>query len=87
MARAFTSRATWNGQPLPMGLEPYGLGYRFAKRKVGRVPEPLKITAHHPRLFRALAHMELGQEAARLVRAPLKTLAQIKVAMLIGCPF
>jgi hypothetical protein len=63
------------------------LGYLFAKRKVGAVPEPLKITAHHPRLFRAVAHMELGQEAAKQVPAPLKTLASIKVAMLIGCPF
>jgi len=68
-----------------------GLFVRFAywltRRKLGRVVAPVKITAHHPRLLRAMAAMEMGQEAARSVDAPLKMLAQIKVAMLIGCPF
>jgi hypothetical protein len=68
-----------------------GLFVRFAywltRRKLGRVVTPVKITAHHPRLLRAMAAMEMGQEAARSVEAPLKMLAQIKVALLIGCPF
>jgi hypothetical protein len=34
-----------------------------------------------------MAAMEMGQEAARSVEASLKMLAQIKVAMLVGCPF
>jgi len=69
------------------------LVYRLIRRKmralvgVGRVPQPLKILAHHPRLMRALGHMEMGQEAARSVPAALKSLASIKAAMLIGCPF
>jgi hypothetical protein len=71
--------------------EKAGLFIRFAywmtKRKIGRVIEPIRITAHHPRLLRAMAWMEMGQEAARSVPAPLKMLAQVKVAMLIGCPF
>lgn len=48
---------------------------------------PIQITAHHPRLLRAVAHMELGQLAAKSVDARLKMLAQIKVALIIGCPF
>jgi len=63
------------------------LAYFMTKRKVGRVVTPIKIVAHHPRLLRALAHMELGQEAAHTVSPQLKTLAQVKVAMLVGCPF
>lgn len=31
--------------------------------------------------------MEMGQEAARKVDASLKMLAQVKTAMLVGCPF
>jgi len=63
------------------------LAYWMTKRKVGRVIAPIKIVAHHPRLLRALAHMELGQEAATTVPSKLKLLAQVKVAILIGCPF
>jgi hypothetical protein len=29
----------------------------------------------------------MGQEAARSVEAPLKMLAEVKVATVIGCPF
>ena len=64
-----------------------GLAYRMIKRRIGRVIEPLKIAAHHPRLFRAVLEMERGQAQARTVNAALKALVQIKVAMLVGCPF
>ena len=63
------------------------VAYWFTKRKVGRVIEPVKITAHHPRLLRAMAAMEMGQEAARSVDGALKALVQIQVARMIGCPF
>ncbi len=63
------------------------LVYFMTKRKIGRVVTPVKITAHHPRLLRAYGHMEMGQEAASTVSLQLKTLAQVKVAMQIGCPF
>ena len=52
-----------------------------------RLVEPVKITAHHPRLLRAYGEMERGQAAAKTVPASLKTLASIKTAMLVGCPF
>ena len=63
------------------------LAYFMTRRRLGRVIMPIRITAHHPRLLRAMAHMEMGQEAARTIDPQLKTLAQVKVAMLIGCPF
>ncbi|MCL4197510.1 MAG: hypothetical protein KJZ69_08450 [Phycisphaerales bacterium] len=59
----------------------------MTRRRLGRVIMPIQITAHHPRLLRAVAHMELGQLAAKSVDARLKMLAQIKVALIIGCPF
>jgi hypothetical protein len=49
--------------------------------------EPMKVLAHHPRLFRATGHMESGQSAARSVPVVLKTLASMKVARMVGCPF
>jgi 4-carboxymuconolactone decarboxylase len=81
------------------GVEPHEGGwftrlvYWLVRRKVGkltgqaRLIEPIKIAAHHPRLLRALGQMEGGQEAARSVPAALKSLASIKAATLVGCPF
>jgi hypothetical protein len=63
------------------------IAYWMTKRKLGKVILPIKITAHHPRLLRAMGGMEMGQEAARTVDANLKILASIKVASLVGCPF
>ncbi|RJP38131.1 MAG: hypothetical protein C4547_04900 [Phycisphaerales bacterium] len=63
------------------------LAYFMTRRRLGRLITPIAITAHHPRLLRAQAHMELGQEAARTVPAQLKALVQVKVAMMVGCPF
>jgi hypothetical protein len=67
--------------------------YRLVRRKMGKLTgreslvEPIKITAHHPRLLWAMGQMEMGQEAARSVSNPLKDLASLKVATLVGCPF
>lgn len=81
------------------GLEPDEAGiytrlvYWFVRRGVGkttglsRLIEPVKITAHHSRLLKAYGQMEMGQGAAACVPAPLKALAGIKAATLIGCPF
>ena len=63
------------------------IAFWFSKRKVGMVPDSVRITAHHSRLLRAMGSMEMGQEAAKFVEFRLKILAQIKVAMLVGCPF
>jgi hypothetical protein len=81
------------------GLEPHQAGwlarllYGMVKRKVGKITgrsllvEPVKITAHHGRLLWAYGQMEMGQEAARTVPAPLKSLASLMAASRIGCPF
>lgn len=61
--------------------------YWITRRKFGRVLMPVQVTAHHTRLLRAMAAMEMGQAAARSVDNKLKALASIKAATLIGCPF
>ncbi|HEV3004862.1 MAG TPA: hypothetical protein VGX78_10395, partial [Pirellulales bacterium] len=59
------------------GIEPAEAGwftrlvYWFVRRKFGkltgtsRLIEPVKVTAHHPRLMRAVGQMEGGLAAAR----------------------
>ena len=81
------------------GIEPHQAGlftrlvFWLTRRKIGqlagrpRLVEPVKITAHHPRLLRGYGQMEMAQEAATTVPAHLKALADIKTALLIGCPF
>ena len=61
--------------------------YGAVRRKIGHVPEPMRITAHQPRLLAALGGMEMAQEAMRTVDPVVKALVSIKAAMLIGCPF
>ena len=81
------------------GVEPHEAGwstrlvYWFVKRSLykitgqARVPEPVKIMAHHPKLLRAVGQMESGQVAATSVPAGLKALAGTRAATLVGCPF
>jgi 4-carboxymuconolactone decarboxylase len=81
------------------GVEPHEAGwftrlvYWFVKREVNKLTgrpqllEPIKVAAHHPRLLRALGQMEGGQAAAKSVPASLKSLASLKTATLVGCPF
>lgn len=63
------------------------LFYAMVRRQFHRVMLPVKVTAHHPRLLRAMGAMEQGQAAANAVEPGLKALASIKTAMMIGCPF
>jgi len=81
------------------GVEPAEAGwltrliYWFVRRGIRKVTgrsrliEPVKIAAHHPRLLRAIGNMDGGVEAAHSVPTPLKRLAGLHAAMLVGCPF
>jgi hypothetical protein len=61
--------------------------YWFARRRLGRVPTPLCIQALHPKVFGGYVRMEIGQDKARRVPFVPKALAQILIAMRVGCPF
>ena len=69
------------------GVEPAEAGlltrflYWMTKRRLGRVILPLRITAHQPRLLRAIGEMEMGQRALETVEPKLKALASIKTAL------
>jgi hypothetical protein len=63
------------------------LAYWVARRRLRRLPEPLTVMAHQPKILAAVAGYETMLERARLVDARLKTLAGLKAAALIGCHF
>jgi hypothetical protein len=63
------------------------LAYRYAKKRLGRVPTPMAVMANHPWIFRGYGAYEFATEKSRLVEPKLKTLASIKAATLVGCPF
>lgn len=68
-----------------------GLLARFvfwaSRRRTGRVLRPLRILALHPRLLAGYGPMELAQQAAKALPKSLVGLAQVRVAMRVGCPF
>ncbi len=63
------------------------LAYWFSRRRLGKVAEPLQVTAHHPTLLRGYGAFELALERSSRVDDRLKDLAGLKAATLIGCPF
>ncbi len=61
--------------------------FSFVKRKLGRVPQPMRITALNPTILRGYAFMESAQQSASTVPQHPKVLAQLRVATRVGCPF
>lgn len=69
------------------GLGLTGLIFAAVRRRLGRVPEPVRILARRPPMLRGHVFMEASQEGAGLVPPSIKKLAQVRVATRIGCPF
>ena len=61
--------------------------YRMARRMFGQVPEPLTVNAHNPAVFRATVGYEYFLSKAKRVDERLKSLAALKAAAMVGCPF
>jgi hypothetical protein len=62
--------------------------FGFARRTFhGRLPEPLRVTAHHPRILLGWSAMEQGLAWSRRVDPVIKDLASMKAAMMVGCPW
>jgi AhpD family alkylhydroperoxidase len=63
------------------------IAFRLARRRLGRVPEPFRVMAHHPTLLKGTAGIELAIERSHRVDERLKELAMVKAASLVGCEF
>ena len=60
---------------------------RFAKRALGRIPLGTRVRAFDPKYLWRAVLMDLYAAAPGAVSAHLKELAQLKVALMVGCPF
>jgi len=60
--------------------------FRGIRKRVGHLSDTWPIAAHQPGLLLGWALHELSYERARAVDRRLRTLVQLKVAVLIGCP-
>ena len=61
--------------------------FKGAKRKLGMVPDPMRVYAHSLWSLGAICGFELAFTRATRVPETLKTLASIKVSSLVGCVF
>jgi hypothetical protein len=60
---------------------------RYSKRRVGRELEPSAVLAHHTAILGAYGLFELASGRAKSVPDRIKSLAELKAAMMVGCPF
>ncbi len=61
--------------------------FKAAERRLGAVPEPLRLMAHSSGVMWASGLFELATGRARAVDPTLKDLASLKVASMVGCVF
>ena len=61
--------------------------YAYSKRKYGKVVAPLKAYAHHDSVLWGTGQMEVALQRADTVPQELKVLADLRIAMRVGCPF
>ena len=61
--------------------------FRRVKRRYGHVPLTTRIWAHDPKLLEVSVKMNRYTAALGVVSPKLKELAQLKVAVMVGCPF
>jgi alkylhydroperoxidase family enzyme len=61
--------------------------YRYSRKLLGSVPEPMRILAHHPTVLAGCNGIELATMKADRVPQGLKHLASTKAAALTGCEY
>jgi hypothetical protein len=64
-----------------------GIVYSLTQRRLGKIIMPIQVTAHHPKILWGYCQMEQSQMGSKLIDHKLKTLAELRVATLVGCPF
>jgi hypothetical protein len=63
------------------------LVYRALRQRMGLIPKSKTLAAHHSPTLLASSWMDAVCAPARTIPIVLKELAQLKVAMIAGCPF
>jgi hypothetical protein len=63
------------------------LAFRYSRKSLGKVAEPIAVAAHHGWILTGYGAYEFALERATRVAAKLKVLAELKTGALVGCPF
>lgn len=63
------------------------VAYSMARRRLGRVPEPFAVAAHHTKVFGAMSSFEMALEKSQRVPVRYKALGELRAAMVVGCEF
>src|SRR5918996_226960 len=63
------------------------VAYGVARRRLGRVPEPFAVAAHHNKVFGAMSGFEMALERSKRVPVRYKALGELRAAMVVGCEF
>lgn len=58
-----------------------------AEKRMGKVPEPFAVTAHHRKLMVGYGALEFQVERSHAVEEKLKVLAEMKAGLMAGCEF
>ena len=61
--------------------------YFVTRRKLGRVPASVRVLNKSGALLAGMGAFEVGLERSTRVPARTKSLAELRVALQIGCPF
>ena len=61
--------------------------FYFVKRRLGHIPLGVRIRAFVPKYLRKAAALDIYSASQGLVSMRLKELAQLKSALMVGCPF
>jgi hypothetical protein len=57
------------------------------KRKLGRIPPGTRVRALDPQFLRASVELDFYSASTGKLPGTLKHIAQLKVAMMVGCPY
>ena len=63
------------------------VAYGMARKRLGRVPEPFAVAAHHTKIFGAMSGFEMALERCHAVPERYKALGELRAAMVVGCEF
>lgn len=63
------------------------IAYRMARKRLGRVPEPFAVAAHHTPVFSGMSAFEMALERSKRVPVRYKALGELRAAMVVGCEF
>jgi 4-carboxymuconolactone decarboxylase len=59
----------------------------MARKRLGRLPEPFAVAAHHTPVFAGMSGFEMALERAKRVPVRYKALGELRAAMVVGCEF